>query len=454
MYSRKKSAHHIIIVPKSTLKQWEKEFGKWCPTVQTICLIGSPQQRRQLIRDMENTEWDVCITTYEMCICENQALKQFPWHYMIVDEGHRLKNEKIKLSSVLHQFNPTNRFLLTGTPFQNTLHELWVLLNFIDPHEFSNSTEFDNKFTPQECLRNQNLIDELQGILKPFILRRLKCEVAKELKPKREFKKVATLQGLQKLRYTEILQKNMLVYNGEGDLISHEIRNLMIELRKCCNHPYLIDKETIFTNIPDLVHNCGKMKVLDEILAKLLKEESRVLLFSQMKRMLDIFEQYCTWRSYEYLRLDGDTEYSDRDNMIAEFNSAESAKFIFMMTTHAGGVGINLQSANAVIIYDSDWNPQADCQAIDRVHRIGQTKEVKVYRLITKNTVEESVIRRAGIKLRLDELVIQKGPYKGSEEMEIAQVIRDSANSLFGSSTKHSVSSAQRFCQDNRSNIT
>jgi SWI/SNF-related matrix-associated actin-dependent regulator of chromatin subfamily A member 5 len=400
---------------------------------------------------MKCNAWDVCITTYDMCISEQNILKQVKWQYMIVDEGHKIKNEKIMLSKVLRAFQPARRILLTGTPFQNNLHELWALLNFIHPEKFPDSIEFDLKFTPQECLRNINLVQQLQEILKPLLLRRLKCDVAKDLKPKIEKDIFAELLGLQKTRYKEILQKNLLVYDLKTKLVKHEINNLMIELRKCSNHPYLMENEIIYTNVADLLNNCGKMQILDELLAKLQRQGSRVLIFSQMRRMLDILEQYCLWRDYAYYRLDGKTECKDRTEMVAEFNLEDSKKFIFMLTTRAGGLGINLQSADVVIIYDSDWNPQSDLQAIDRAHRIGQTNEVLVYRLTTKETVEEYVLKRAKTKLRLDELVIQQGKYTGKDKTkEMAQVIRCNAEGLLKTFTPNPKVRPHQFDDDRR----
>lgn len=329
-----------IVVPKSTLKQWQAEFEKWCPSVHTICLIGDHKERQQVFRAMNNMKWDVCITTYEMCICEKEPLKELIWRYMVVDEGHRIKNERIEVSAVLRAFKSINRILLTGTPFQNSLHELWSLLNFINPEEFADSNDFDAKFTQQECLRNKHLVDELQEILKPYLLRRLKCDVAKDLKGKKEIKMVATLQGNQKTRYNDILKKNLMVCNKDGKLVHREVRNLMMELRKCANHPALLDEESQFTNVADLLKICGKTQVLDALLLKLKFQGARILIFSQFKRMLDILEQLFKWREYEYFRMDGDTTTNDRNTMITQFNDENSKKFIFMSTTRAGGVGI------------------------------------------------------------------------------------------------------------------
>ncbi|VDK51670.1 unnamed protein product [Gongylonema pulchrum] len=205
--------------------------------------------------------------------------------------------------------------------------------------------------------------------------------------------------------------KDIDVVNGAGKLEKARIMNILMHLRKCCNHPYLFDGAEPgppYTTDQHLVDNSGKMVLLDKLLAKLKTQGSRVLIFSSMSRMLDLLEDYCWWRNYRYCRLDGQTVHEERQRSIDEFNKPNSDKFIFMLTTRAGGLGINLTAADVVIIYDSDWNPQVDLQAMDRAHRIGQKKQVRVFRFITDNTVDERIIERAEMKLHLDSIVIQQ----------------------------------------------
>ncbi len=187
--------------------------------------------------------------------------------------------------------------------------------------------------------------------------------------------------------------------------------NIVMQLRKVCNHPYLFDgaEPTPYTNGDHLVTNTGKLVILDKLLPKLKSNDSRVLIFSQMTRMLDILEDYLVYKGYEYCRIDGSTSGEDRENQIEDFNRDGSSKFIFLLSTRAGGLGINLASADTVILYDSDWNPQVDLQAQDRAHRIGQKKPVNVFRLVTEGTIEEKIVERAERKLYLDALVIQQG---------------------------------------------
>ncbi|UYV62642.1 SMARCA5 [Cordylochernes scorpioides] len=405
---------HMVIVPKSTLANWVSEFKRWCPTLVPICLIGDQKTRTTLIQDtMMAGEWDVCITSYEMVIREKATLKKFNWRYIVIDEAHRIKNEKSKLSNFVREFKSTNRLLLTGTPLQNNLHELWALLNFLLPDVFNSSEDFDSWFNTNNCLGDNSLVERLHAVLKPFLLRRLKSEVEKKLPPKKEVKVYVGLSKMQREWYTKCLMKDIDVVNGAGKTDKMRLLNILMQLRKCCNHPYLFDGAEPgppYTTDYHLIENCGKLVIMDKLLPKLREQGSRVLIFSQMTRMLDILEDYAIWRMYPYCRLDGQTAHEEREFQINEFNKPNSDKFLFMLSTRAGGLGINLATADVVVLYDSDWNPQVDLQAMDRAHRIGQTKTVRVFRLITENTVEERIVERAEVKLRLDTVVIQQGP--------------------------------------------
>lgn len=433
---------HIVVVPKSTLQNWILEFKKWCPSLHAVCLIGDQEARNTFIREvLMPGEWDVCVTSYEMCIREKSVFKKFNWRYMVIDEAHRIKNEKSKLSEILREFKTANRLLITGTPLQNNLHELWALLNFLLPDVFNSSEDFDAWFNTNTFFGDNALVERLHAVLKPFLLRRLKSEVEKRLKPKKEIKIFVGLSKMQREWYTKVLMKDIDVVNGAGKVEKMRLQNILMQLRKCTNHPYLFDGAEPgppYTTDEHLVTNAGKMVILDKLLPKLQEQGSRVLIFSQMTRMLDILEDYCLWRTYQYCRLDGQTPHEDRNRQIQEFNAENSSKFLFMLSTRAGGLGINLATADVVIIYDSDWNPQMDLQAMDRAHRIGQKKQVRVFRFITENTVEEKIVERAEIKLRLDKMVIQQGRLVDNRTTQMNKddmlnIIRFGANHVFAS---------------------
>ncbi|XP_013411637.1 SWI/SNF-related matrix-associated actin-dependent regulator of chromatin subfamily A member 5 [Lingula anatina] len=434
---------HLVIVPKSTLANWMAECKRWCPTLRAVCLIGDANTRAAFIRDtMLPGEWDVCITSYEMCIREKGVLRKFNWRYLVIDEAHRIKNEKSKLSEIVREFKSTNRMLLTGTPLQNNLHELWAMLNFLLPDVFNSSEDFDSWFCATELIGGkEEMVTRLHSVLRPFLLRRLKSDVEKALLPKKETKIYVGLSKMQREWYTKILMKDIDVVNGAGKSDKMRLLNILMQLRKCSNHPYLFDGAEPgppYTTDLHLVENCGKLVLLDKLLPKLKSQDSRVLIFSQMTRMLDILEDYCVWRGHDYCRLDGQTPHEERQASINEFNRPGSNKFIFMLSTRAGGLGINLATADIVILYDSDWNPQVDLQAMDRAHRIGQKKQVRVLRLITENTVEERIIEKAEMKLRLDNIVIQQGRLLDSasnrlNKEDVLDMIRHGADAVFAS---------------------
>ncbi|KAI6229821.1 hypothetical protein M3Y99_01129900 [Aphelenchoides fujianensis] len=439
---RHQNGPFLVIVPKSTLKNWENEFAKWCPTMRCVVLIGDADQRQAIINEHVATNaFDVVVTSYEMVLKCGSTLKKFVWRYI--------------LSETVRMFKSKNRLLLTGTPLQNNLHELWALLNFLLPELFSSAEDFDSWFQDESLLSNHDIVGRLHRVLQPFLLRRIKSDVEKSLLPKKEVKVYIGLSQMQREWYTKILMKDIDVVNSAGKVEKARLMNILMHLRKCCNHPYLFDGAEPgppFTTDRHLVDNCGKMLLLDKLLVKLQAQGSRVLIFSQMSRMLDILEDYCWWRGHKYCRLDGQTPHDLRQQQIDEYNAEGSEKFLFMLTTRAGGLGescrfllifilllagINLTSADVVILYDSDWNPQSDLQAMDRAHRIGQKKQVRVFRFITEKTVEERIIEKAETKLRLDSVVIQQGRLAEAQKTlgkdEMISMIRHGANEIFAS---------------------
>ncbi|KAL4962805.1 putative SNF2 family helicase/ATPase [Aspergillus stella-maris] len=405
---------HLVAVPKSTLDNWKREFHKWTPEVNVLVLQGDKEERHKLINErLLDEDFDVCITSYEMVLREKSHLKKFAWEYIIIDEAHRIKNEESSLAQIIRVFNSRNRLLITGTPLQNNLHELWALLNFLLPDVFGDSEAFDQWFSNQDADQD-TVVQQLHRVLRPFLLRRVKSDVEKSLLPKKEVNLYVPMSQMQVKWYQKILEKDIDAVNGAAGKKESKTRllNIVMQLRKCCNHPYLFEGAEPgppYTTDEHLVDNAGKMVILDKLLGRMQAQGSRVLIFSQMSRVLDILEDYCVFREYNYCRIDGTTAHEDRIAAIDEYNKPGSEKFIFLLTTRAGGLGINLTSADIVVLFDSDWNPQADLQAMDRAHRIGQTKQVVVYRFITESAIEERVLERAAQKLRLDQLVIQQG---------------------------------------------
>ncbi|BGP54869.1 chromatin remodeling complex Adenosinetriphosphatase [Rhodotorula sphaerocarpa] len=435
---------HLIVVPKSTLDNWAREIDRWVPGFKTVILKGTKEERAEIVQNQVlHGDFDILLSSYEICLREKSALKKLVWEYIIIDEAHRIKNVDSMLSQIVRIFDSRGRLLITGTPLQNNLHELWALLNFLLPDVFSDVSDFDAWFEKQgdtsdsavkadaveatagssadapaeakaDDEASNKVVKQLHAVLRPFLLRRVKMDVEKSLLPKKEVNVYVGMTELQRKWYKMILEKDIDAVNGASGKKEGKTRlqNIVMQLRKCCNHPYLFDGAEPgppFTTDEHLVEAAGKMLVLDKLLKNLKAKGSRVLIFSQMSRVLDILEDFCLFREYQYCRLDGNTAHEDRMEAIDAYNKPDSEKFVFLLTTRAGGLGINLVTADCVVLYDSDWNPQADLQAMDRAHRIGQTKQVYVFRFVTENAVEEKVLERAAQKLRLDQLVIQQG---------------------------------------------
>ncbi|KAF2422072.1 hypothetical protein EJ08DRAFT_653281 [Tothia fuscella] len=441
---KKEPGPFLVIVPLSTLTNWNNEFEKWAPSVQKIVYKGPPNQRKQHQQQIRWGQFQVLLTTYEFIIKDRPILSKIKWLHMIVDEGHRMKNAGSKLSSTITQYYTTRyRIILTGTPLQNNLPELWALLNFVLPNIFKSVKSFDEWFnTPFANTGGDNMslteeeqilvIRRLHKVLRPFLLRRLKKDVEKDLPDKTERVVKCQFSALQAKLYKQLVShQRLVVSDGKGGKTGMRgLSNMLMQLRKLCNHPFVFEQVEDQMN-PTRVSNdllwrtAGKFELLDRILPKFQVTGHRVLMFFQMTQIMNIMEDFLRLRGIRYLRLDGSTKSDDRSELLRLFNAPNSEYFIFLLSTRAGGLGLNLQTADTVIIYDSDWNPHQDLQAQDRAHRIGQKNEVRILRLITSNSVEEKILERANFKLDMDGKVIQAGKFDNkSTEKERDAMLR------------------------------
>nr|XP_030715545.1 chromodomain-helicase-DNA-binding protein 7 isoform X4 [Globicephala melas] len=421
----------LVIAPLSTIPNWEREFRTWTE-LNVVVYHGSQASRRTIqlyemyFKDPQGRvikgsyKFHAIITTFEMILTDCPELRNIPWRCVVIDEAHRLKNRNCKLLEGLKLMDLEHKVLLTGTPLQNTVEELFSLLHFLEPGRFPSETTFMQEFGD---LKTEEQVQKLQAILKPMMLRRLKEDVEKNLAPKEETIIEVELTNIQKKYYRAILEKNFtFLSKGGGQANVPNLLNTMMELRKCCNHPYLINgaeekileefKETHNADSPDfqlqaMIQAAGKLVLIDKLLPKLKAGGHRVLIFSQMVRCLDILEDYLIQRRYPYERIDGRVRGNLRQAAIDRFSKPDSDRFVFLLCTRAGGLGINLTAADTCIIFDSDWNPQNDLQAQARCHRIGQSKSVKIYRLITRNSYEREMFDKASLKLGLDKAVLQ-----------------------------------------------
>jgi len=433
-----------IAAPLATLPNWMNEFRKWTPSISVLLYHGSKQHRADLRKtamrqsSQNDDDFPVIVTSYEICMLDRAALSKFKFKYLVIDEGQRVKNRDCRLVRELKKLQTENRLLLSGTPIQNTLEELWSLLNFVNPAIFDDLAVFQSWFgfrnigqeTQVEDVvdgeSKNKIVSKLHEILRPFLLRRVKADVLKGvLPPKQEIVIYAAMTPLQKTYEALILEhklKETLQSSGipcTGKEVSEQ--NMLMNQRKNANHPFLFGEPTTPSgeyvgeaNPKTLVNASGKFRLLDRLLVRLKARGHKVLLFSQMTELLNIIEDYVRSKQWGVFRIDGSVELSERQRQIDAFNGegqATNEHFIFLLSTRAGGLGINLASADTVILFDSDWKPHQDSQAMDRAHRIGQNKPVLVFRLLTTGSVEIMMMEKQISKKKLERMAVTGGDY-------------------------------------------
>ena len=462
LYSLYKEGHcrgpFLISVPLSTLINWERELELWAPEFYVVSYVGD-KDSRGIIREHElsfeegavrkgdkasrirasTVKFHVLLTSYELISIDSACLGSVHWEVLVVDEAHRLKNAQSKFFRFLSGYSINYKMLLTGTPLQNNLEELFYLLNFLTPSKFNDLESFQSNFTD---IAKEEQVHKLHEMLGPHMLRRMKADVLKNMPSKSEFIVRTNLAREQKKWYRNILTRNYESLKSKSGA-NTSLLNIMMELKKVANHPYLFtaaaEEAPVAPNglfeIKAMTKACGKLVLMSKMLKKLKETGHRVLIFSQMTKMLDLLEDFLEGEGYKYERIDGSITGTVRQDAIDRFNAEGAEQFVFLLSTRAGGLGINLYTADTVIIYDSDWNPHNDIQALSRAHRIGQKNKVMIYRFVTKNTVEERVTQVAKKKMMLTHLVVQPGMSGGGKtnlsKKEIDDILKFGTEDLF-----------------------
>ena len=455
LYSDWSIAPFLIVAPNSTMSNWKREFQKWAPQMRVAAYYGE-RSAKDVIQEYEIVHNDIkgqplkvhaLVTSYQTIESDSTFLKKYSWACLVVDEGQRLKNDESILFKLLSEFKVNHRILLTGTPLQNNTRELFNLLQFLDPGKMdaaSLEAHFD--------IEKQESLSELHAMLTPYFLRRTKVQVLKFLPSKNEVIVPVTMSSLQKGLYKTILSKNaelmrlVMSRASAGKAIQNynntSLGNVLQQIRKILSHPFIyspdieeqVDDEQ--TSLMNLTNACAKLQLLKVLLPTLKARGHRVLIFCQFIMMLDILEDWLNASEILHCRIDGHTPTPERQESIDRFNKPGSDITCFLLSTRAGGVGINLATADTVIIYDADFNPHQDLQAVARAHRIGQKNKVVVFTLVTRNTAEEKILQIGRKKMVLDQLIIENMATK-EENVPYQEILSFGAAALFDEEAKN-----------------
>ncbi|OAG38823.1 hypothetical protein AYO21_07018 [Fonsecaea monophora] len=451
----------LVVVPNSTCPNWRREIKKWAPSLRVVTYYGS-SAARQLTHDYElfpkDKEEDahgppkkranevkdikahIVVTSYESVVEEKtrKSLMKVPWQALVVDEGQRLKSDRTQIYELLSKFRFPFKVLLTGTPLQNNARELFNLLQFLD--RSVSAADLDAKYANL----TQDNVPELHAMLRKFLLRRTKAQVLTFLPPMAQIIVPVSMSTVQKKVYKSILAKNpqlMRSIFARDSNIPHKERyslnNILMQLRRCLCHPFVYSREIeeravdSAVSYRNLVEASSKLQLLTVMLPKLQERGHRVLLFSQFLDNLDVLEDFLDGLGLQHRRLDGQISAAEKQKRIDEFNAPDSPYFAFLLSTRAGGVGINLATADTVIILDPDFNPHQDIQALSRAHRIGQKNKVLVFQLMTRGSVEEKIIQIGRKKMALDHVLIERMDKEDDAGEDLESILRYGAEALF-----------------------
>ncbi|KAK4991766.1 hypothetical protein LTR50_001583 [Elasticomyces elasticus] len=436
----------LVIVPNSTCANWRREIKQWAPSLRVVAYFGSQAARdlayrHELFPDgSKDLRCHIVVTSYDAAADDScrKFFRSIMWQGLIVDEGQRLKNDKNQLYAALGALKCPFRILLTGTPLQNNARELFNLLQFLDDSFDAAALEAE-----YEELTTSN-VPKLHELIRPFFLRRTKAQVLTFLPPVAQIIVPVSMSLVQKKLYKSILAKSpellRAIFTAQRELKPTErgsLSNILMQLRKCLCHPFVYNMEIeeksrdSAVSHRNLVEASAKLQLLEMLLPKLKERGHRVLIFSQFLDMLTILEDFLDGLQLRYQRLDGTINSLQKQKRIDEFNDPESQLFAFLLSTRAGGVGINLATADTVIILDPDYNPHQDIQALSRAHRIGQKKKVLCFQLMTRASVEEKIVQTGRKKMALDHVLIEQMDADEDTSLDLESILRHGAAELF-----------------------
>ena len=437
----------LIVVPNSTCANWRRETKQWAPSLRVVTYFGSAEARRLAVKyelfpgGGKNLHSHVVVTSYEAAQDDDfrSVFRGVNWACLVVDEGQRLKNDRNILYKALSALKAPFKVLLTGTPLQNNPRELFNLLHFLDNDIDAQAME------AEYAVLTKDNVPELHDKLRPFFLRRTKAQVLTFLPPMAQIIVPVTPTVLQKKLYKLILGRNpellKAIFSGGKKALNKgeraSLSNILMQLRKCLCHPFVYSKAIEDRGLDvnamhrNLVDASPKLKLLEIMLPKLYDRGHRVLIFSQFLDMLDMVEDFLGYLGLHHQRLDGSMNSLQKQKRIDQFNAPNSELFAFLLSTRAGGVGINLATADTVIILDPDFNPHQDIQALSRAHRIGQKKKVLVFQLTTRNTAEEKIMQMGKKKMALDHVLIEQMDADEEAVSNIESILIHGAEALF-----------------------
>ncbi|XP_075697952.1 DNA excision repair protein ERCC-6 isoform X2 [Rhinoderma darwinii] len=445
----------IIVCPATVMHQWVKEFHTWWPNSRVAVLheTGSFVGKKLKLIGEIGTARGILVTSYSNVRLMQEELLKYHWHYIILDEGHKIRNPNAGVTLACKQFRTPHRLILSGSPMQNNLRELWSLFDFVFPGKLGTLPVFMEQFSvpitmggysnasPVQVKTAYKCACVLRDTINPYLLRRLKADVKMSLSlpDKNEQVLFCRLTEEQRQVYQTFIDSKEVYGILNGDM---QVFPGLIALRKICNHPDLFTGgNKILKGVKDegleegeqfgYWKRSGKMLVVESLLKIWHRQGHRVLLFTQSRQMLHILEAFVLRKDYTYVKMDGSTTIASRQPLITKFNE-DSSIFVFILTTRVGGLGVNLTGANRVVIYDPDWNPSTDTQARERAWRIGQTKQVTVYRLLTAGTIEEKIYHRQIFKQFLTNRVLkdpkQRRFFKSNDLYELFTLSSPDAN--------------------------